>query len=329
MRTLPIILIFALSLSSCFEEDEMVLPHEQGDLEEGQAALGSGYEYQVFFDLFQNTEVSSNLVSEWDLSFESANGGWLIRLNSSKFMVAGNSFDTLFTATLHQSALDMHFDTSDGNPDSTAIGSWFLSAGDSARSHRQVYLVDRGSDHLFKPVGLKKVRFNISGEDYLIRWANTDNSHDTTLLIRRDPSMDRIYLSFDSGIVDIAPLPEAWSLLFSKYTTMLVTDDGENYPYLVMGVLLNSAGVTAALDTIHDFMAMELADTIDLEFTSQADVIGYQWKYYNFDAGFYTIEPDLAYVVKDRDGFYYKLRFSDFYSEEGEKGYPRFEYVRL
>ena len=314
MRTLPIVLIFALSLYSCFEEDMMVLPHEQGDLEEGQAALGPRYEHQVFFDLFQNMEVSSNLVSDWDLSFESANGGWLIRLNSSKFMVAGNSFDTLFTATLLKSALDMRFDTSDGNPDSTAIGSWFLSDGDSARSHRQVYLVDRGSDHQFKPVGLKKVRFDISGKDYLIRLANTDNSHDTTLLIRRDPSMDRIYLSFDSGIVDIAPLPEAWSLLFSKYTTMLVTDEGENYPYLVMGVLLNPAGVTATLDTIHDFMEMELADTIDLEFTNQADVIGYQWKYYNFDAGLYTIEPDLAYVVRDRDGFYYKLRFSDFYN---------------
>jgi len=58
-------------------------------------------------------------------------------------------------------------------------------------------------------------------------------------------------------------------------------------------------------------------------------VIGYEWKYYNFDAALYTIEPGLAYVIRDRDGFYYKLRFIDFYSEGGEKGYPKFEYVRL
>ena len=189
--------------------------------------------------------------------------------------------------------------------------------------------MDRGSDEQFKPVGLKKIRFEISGEDYLVRFANTDNSNDTTLRISRDPSQDKIYFSFENGIVDIAPLFEAWTLLFSKYTTMLVTNEGENYPYLVMGVLLNSNGATASLDTIHDFMDMELADTIDLEFSSRADVIGYDWKYYNFDAGLYTIEPGMAYVIRDRDGFYYKLRFIDFYNDTGEKGYPKFEYVRL
>jgi hypothetical protein len=329
MRILPIILIFTLSLTSCFKEDEMVPAHEQGDMEEGQATLGSDYEHQVFFDLYHNMEVSANLVSDWDLSFESSGGGWVIRLNSSKFMVAGNSFDTTFTADLDQAELEMLFDTSDGNPDSTAIGPWYQSDEDSTWSHQYVYLVDRGSDEQFKPVGLKKIRFEISGEDYLIRFANTDNSNDTTLRISRDPSQDKIYFSFESGIVDIAPLPEAWTLLFSKYTTMLVTNEGDNYPYLVMGVLLNSNGVTASLDTIHDFMDMELADTIDLEFSSRADVIGYDWKYYNFDAGLYTIEPGMAYVIRDRDGFYYKLRFIDFYNDTGEKGSPKFEYIRL
>ena len=70
--------------------------------------------------------------------------------------------------------------------------------------------------------------------------------------------------SFENGIIDIAPLSDSWSLLFSKYTTMLVTDAGELYPYLVMGALLNPNGVAASLDTIHDFMDIQLADTIDL-----------------------------------------------------------------
>ncbi|MEN8229540.1 MAG: HmuY family protein [Bacteroidota bacterium] len=329
MRILILILILTLTLTSCFEEDELVPAHEQGNLEEGQAALGSGYENQVFFDLHGNMEVSSNLISEWDLSFESSSGEWLIRLNSSKFMVAGNSYDTTFAANHNQTDLEMLFDSSDGNPDSTAIGTWFQSDEDSTWSHRHVYLVDRGTDDQFKPVGLKKIRFEISGENYLIRFANPDNSSDTTILISRDPAKARIYFSLENGIVDIAPLPHTWTLLFSKYTTMLVTNEGENYPYLVMGALLNPNGVTAALDTIHNFMDMELADTIDLELSSRTDVIGYEWKYYNFDAGLYTIEPGLAYVIRDRDGFYYKLRFIDFYSDSGEKGYPKFEYIRL
>lgn len=329
MRTVPVILIFALLLYSCFEEDEMVTPHEQGDLKVGLASLGSDYQRQVYFDLNQNKEVASNIVSDWDLSFESSTGGWEIRLNSSKFMYAGNSFDTLFSAELNKEDLDMRFDKSDGNPDSTALGSWYEGSGDTVHTQKFVYLLDLGIDEQFRPVGLKKVQFHISGEDYMVRFANNDNSGDNTVLIQRDPGMDRVYFSFANGIVDIAPHPDTWSLLFSKYTTMLVTNEGEFYPYIVMGALLNPNGVTAALDTIHTFTEIKLADTIDLELTNQADVIGYDWKYYNFDAGLYTIVPGLAYVIKDRDGFYYKLRFSDFYSDQGEKGFPEFEYVRL
>jgi len=329
MRYLFVILLILLSLPSCFKEEEMIPPHEQGDLEEGQAALGSFYESQVYFDLSTNEEVSSSSINDFDLSFESAGGGWLIRLNSAQFMVAGNSGDTLFSADLNMGDLEMKFDQSDGNPDSTAIGNWYEISEDSSWSYRYVYLVDRGSDGQGNPLGQKKVQFDMLGDDFLIRYSDTDNSGDTTVLIGRNPAMDQVYFSFDKGIVDIPPLPELWSLLFSKYTTMLVTDEGDNYPYLVVGVLLNPNGVTAARDSIHDFMEITADDITDLAFTTQTDVIGYDWKYYDFDAGVYTIVPDMNYVIRDRDGFFYKLRFVDFYSDLGVKGYPTFEFVRL
>ena len=329
MRYLSFILLFILTLQSCFEEEAMVPPHEQGDLEEGQAALGPYYESQVYFDLYDNEEVSISSINAFDLSFESSGEGWIIRLNSAQFMLAGNSHDTLFSTDLNMDDLDMRFDTSDGNPDSTAIGKWYEVSEDSTWSHRNVYLVDRGSDREGNSLGQMKVQFGMSGDDYLLRYANTDNSGDTLVLIVRDPAMDQVYYSFDNGIVDIAPQPDQWSLLFSKYTTMLVTDEGDDYPYLVVGILLNPNGVAAALDTIHDFLDMDRDDITDLEYSSTADVIGYDWKYYNFDAGVYTIEPDMNYVIRDRDGFFYKFRFVDFYSDEGVKGYPTFEFVRL
>jgi len=329
MRYLSIILLLMLSLQSCFKEEMMVPPHEQGDLKEGQAALGPYYESQVYFDLYDNEEVSISSINAYDLSFESSGGGWIIRLNSAQFMLTGNSNDTLFSADLNMDDLDMRFDTSDGNPDSTAISKWYEVSEDSIWSHRNVYLVDRGSDREGLSLGQKKVQFGMHGDDYLLRYANTDNSGDTLVSIVRDPAMDQVYYSFDKGIVDIAPLPDQWSLLFSKYTTMLVTDEGDDYPYLVVGILLNPNGVAAALDTIHDFMDMDNDDITELEYSSNADVIGYDWKYYNFDAGVYTIEPDMNYVIRDRDGFFYKLRFVDFYSDEGVKGTPTFEFVRL
>ena len=329
MRYLSFILFFILTLQSCFEEEEMVPPHEQGDLLEGQAALGPYYETQVYYDLNGNEEVTSSSIYDWDLSFESSAGGWIIRLNSAKFMLAGNSNDTLFSAELIMDDLEMKFDKSDGNPDSTAIGKWYEISEDSSWSHRHVYLVDRGSDKEGMTLGQKKVQFDMLGDDFLMRYADTDNIGDTTVLISRDPAMDQVYYSFDNGIVNIAPLPNQWSLLFSKYTTMLVTDEGEDYPYLVVGVLLNPNGIAAARDTIHDFMDIEADSIRGLEYTTQADVIGYDWKYYDFDAGVYTIEPDMNYVIRDKDGFFYKLRFIDFYNDEGVKGYPTFESARL
>ena len=37
------------------------------------------------------------------------------------------------------------------------------------------------------------------------------------------------------------------------------------------------------------------------------------------------MDADKKYVIKLLDGNYYKMRFLDFYSEEGDKGYPSFE----
>ena len=303
--------------------------HDQGITEVGTAAMGSGYTSQIYYDLNGNLEVSSNGIAEWDLCFESTQGGWLIRLNSSKFMHAGNSNDTLFSSLLNEEDLEMVFDASSGNIDSTAIGTWFTETGDSIISLRNVYLVDRGINELNKAVGFKKVQFDVKGNSYLIRYADPDNQNEVIQMIERGENSNRVYFSFENGILEIAPESEQWSLLFSRYTTMLLTTDGEKYPYLVAGVILNPNGVAAALDTIHDFMEMEINDTIDLELSTRSDLIGYDWKYYDFDAAIYTIVPEYMYVLRDRDGFYYKLRFIDFYNSTGEKGYPNFEFIRL
>jgi hypothetical protein len=115
---------------------------------------------------------------------------------------------------------------------------------------------------------------------------------------------------------------------FTRYATMLTTDDGEQYPYLVTGVLLNPYQVSVALDT-SDFFAIELKDTANYTYTGKLDFIGYDWKFYNFDDGVYTIVPGLNYIIRNNDGYHYKLRFTDFYDEFGVKGTISFETAKL
>lgn len=328
MRDLLLLCPWVL-FSGCFQEDTLVPPHEQGNLLEGSVAMGTLYSTQEYYDLHRNEVAASSPVIAWDLSFACSGDDWTIRLNSSKFMVAGNTHDTAFQQVPVADSLEMTFDASNGDPDSTAIDRWVVQSEDTVWSLREVYLVDRGIDDVGKKLGTMKVQFETLGTDYRIRFATPESPFPTTAEIYRDPSMDRVYFSFDNGEVEVAPAPDQWSLLFTKYTTMLVTNEGENYPYIVNGVLLNPRGTAAALDTIHEFSEITLSDTLGLVLTSRADIIGYEWKYYNFDAAVYTIVPGMNYVIRDRDGFYYKLRFVDFYNDTGEKGYPAFEYIRL
>lgn len=327
-KTLTIIsaLVF---LSGCFPEDTIVPPHEPGDLQVGTVSVGTDYRYQSFYDLNTNREVTMNHSADWDLAFESSTNGHRIILNSAKNMYAGNSYDTLFENVISEEGVKMKFDQSDGNPDSTAIGEWYEIIDDTLRSKKEVYIIDRVLDHNGQLTGYKKVQFDIEGDFYVIRHADLDNQNDTVYIIQRDPERNFTCFSFEEGIVEIEPAYNEWSLKFSKYTTMLQTNEGENYPYPVFGALINPYKMAAALDTIHEFSEIVLKDTIDLDLTGNWDVIGYDWKYYNFSQGVYTIVPGYAYVIRDRDGYYYKLRFIDFYNDTGEKGNPEFEFIRL
>jgi len=330
MKFLTTFIILLFALTSCFEEDVMVPPHDPGDLMVGKVELTETYKYQVFFDLETNSTVKQNLISEWDLGFETSDSGWHIILNTSKMMLAGNTGTTDFETVKSSSGLTMNFDPSHGNLDSTAIGNWYNLSGGNPVSLENVYVIDRGTDENYDLAGEKKVTFNFQDENtYVVRFANLNGSGEQTIVIPKDTSVNFVCFSFDKGIVEIEPNKTSWDLQFGKYSTLLFTDVGDPYPYLVTGVLLNPYKTTASLDTIHQFeeVSFEIAEAQDL--VAQRDIIGYEWKEYDFDNGMYQVTPEKIYILKNRIGFYYKMRFIDFYNSTGEKGFPTFEFLRL
>jgi hypothetical protein len=330
MKFLATFLILLFALTSCFEEDEMVIPHDPGDLTVGEVELTETYKYQVFFDLETNTSVKQNIISEWDLGFETADSGWHVILNTTKMMLAGNTGQTDFEKVISSSGLTMNFDPSHGNLDSTAIGNWYTLSEDKPVSLENVYVIDRGTDEDFNVLGEKKVIFNLQDENtYIVRFANLNGSGEQTVVIPKDTLVNFVCFSFEKGIVEIEPNKKTWDLQFGKYSTLLYTDVGDPYPYLVTGVLLNPYKTVAGLDTIHQFdeISFEIAEQQNL--VNQKDIIGYEWKDYDFDNGMYQVNPEKIYILKNRTGFYYKLRFIDYYNSTGEKGYPTFEFLRL
>jgi len=331
-------MVFILALTSCFKEDEKITPHDPGDVETVSIELTNDYRYQVYFDLGEGEVVSTNLKKTWDLGFEGSEKGWKITLNSSNFMLAAKTGLTDLSIPVDTVGLDWNFDASSGNPDTVAIGNWFaFMPPDSVKVYtNEVYVIDRGYDEVGNLRGLKKVQFTeVTDTSYSLSFANLDGSGLFSFTVAKNPFVNNVCFSFDEGgkMVDVEPASEDWDLVFTQYTTLLYTNEGDPYPYLLTGTLSNPAGVTVAQDTVFDFTSLSIQEATQMDYSTAPDEIGYDWKDVVGDVSSgnvsYVIVEGRNYIVRDREGYYYKLRFISFYNNSGEKGYPTFEFARL
>jgi hypothetical protein len=319
-------------LTSCFKEDEKVLPHPAGDVKTDTIEMGVYYKYQVYFDLGTGQAVSSNLKSDFDLGFECGSEGWRVILNTSTFMTAGDAGIISFGQPVDTAGMVFRFDASSGNTDSLALGQWFNVQGDDTVSNQHVYVINRGLDENGFALGMRQLIIDsLAGGTYYFRMANLNGSSPKAYSVSKEEGYNYKYftLKFGGASKYIEPPKEAYDLVFTQYTTLLFTDLGEPYPYLVTGVLLNRNKVEAVKDTLHTFDNVTLSDAMSLDFSRTMDYIGYDWKHYDFDLGSYTVKTNLLYILRDTEGLYYKFRFIGFYNAQGEKGYPVIEFQLL
>ena len=75
--------------------------------------------------------------------------------------------------------------------------------------------------------------------------------------------------------------------------------------------------------------SFQYADALQLPFNKNWNEIGYDWKEYDQNAGRYTIVPNRFYILKTKNGNYFKMRFVDFYDDQGRKGYPKMAWELL
>jgi len=335
-RILLYLLIFSLTLlvSSCFKEDEPVTPHVPGNYITDTIALTDTYKYQVYYNLNDSSVVSSSLKSLWDLGFECSPSGWRIILNSSSFMKSAYLSGQVFGTPADTTGSTWLFNPSDGSADSVAIGKWFTVNGNDTVGTNQLLVIDRGMDENGEPLGFSQMVIDslIRGT-YYFRVAALDGTNPHSYSVTKQNGVNHVLFSISNpSLVISEPKSSSWDLLFSQYTTLLYTDVGDPYPYLVTGVVLNPAFVEVAVDSITPFENINLEKAQAMNFTKQSDRIGYNWKRYDFTAGTYSVNSDLVYIIRDTKGFLYKLRFIGFYkflNRRLQKGYPSFEYQKL
>ena len=309
-----------MSFFSCEKEEIPISPHSPGNIQTNQIELGTDYRFQTFYDLGSNSIVSNNLKTEWDLGFESGIDGYHIILNSSTYSSLAYVDNVSFYDTISTSNLTWNWDNPDGNLDSTAFGDY--------RNKNGFFVYDRGFDLNGNSRGYKKILIDSINEFlYQIIYSNLDNSETNSFNINKDNSVEFTCFSFDLNTVEnIQPPSNDWDLLFTQYTHLY--SDTTTPAYLVTGVVLNSE-VLVAEDNSFSFEEINYSTINQLNFTYNKDAIGFDWKEYNFDAGFYTVNSNLNYIIKDRQQRYFKLRFTDFYNSNGDKGCPTFEIQEL
>jgi len=329
--------IIATVLTSCFKEDDPIQPHPNSTVKQEIIPLTEYYIYQIYFNLATGEQVSTNQKIDFDLSFACDDTATAIRLNTSTFMSAVSTAYTNFEQVNDTSGLKWKFDKSDGNPDSTALYNWISIDGTDTSYLNKVYIVDRGIDEMGFKLGLKKVIFKkLVKNKYYFTYANMDNTEQKEVVIEKNPGFNYIQFSFENGgeIKQVEPESDNWDLVFTQYTTLLYTSEGDPYPYLVTGTLINPTGTEVAFDSTMTFNDVVLDDIYYLDYSANLDAIGYEWKelFGDINGGdfYYKTHSNYNYFIKSKQGIFYKLHFTGFYNTEtGVKGYPTFEFQRL
>lgn len=324
-------------LTSCFKEDERVIPIPPGDVSEVVIEMLPDYSIQTYFDLTNGEVISTNLKDSWDLGLTCKEGDYTLILNTARFIKVAHTGSDNFDVTYTTEGFEWKFDESTGNPSGNAIGKWWDSTVSGPVSKGEVLLVDRGIDAEGLPAGYLKMQplINSSNGEVSVRIANLNGSDERTFSFTKVAGLRYVAMSFEGGqnAVQPEPLLAEWDLLFTQYTTLLFTDVGDPYPYLVTGVLINDSLVSVVMDSVTPFENVTRESAESLILSDRQDVIGYDWKQVNGDVTSgnvtYTAIPEMVYIIKNTDGFFFKLRFIDFYNNLGQKGYPTFEYQKL
>ena len=317
-----------LCIPGCIPGEDPVAPYDRGPVRSATVGMEADYRYQVYFDLGTGSAVSRVSIADWDLGFSSGDSLPLIILNTAKIMAAADAGPVAFDDVTSTTGLLWKHDHPSGHSDSMSIGRWWSADGGfSSRGH--VYVVDRGVNAAGKKLGYRKCMVTGYTRDaYTVRFAELNGANDTTVTIAKNRQANYTGLSFDNGAaIAFEPPAGSWDIVFTRYTHIFY--EPEFTPYSVTGVLLNTAGVEVAVDSLRPFAEIAAADIGRYTFSTSRDAVGYAWKTFYLDRGEFVVNPAIVYILRDMDGFYYKLHFTDFYNGSGEKGFPTFEYQTL
>lgn len=326
-----------LSLTACFKkETPITLP--QGNSQITTCFIGNDYENNVYFDLSSNA-FQIHPSDDWDLRFETADTAWGVFINTgNNLKVYKTDLYSLNDARSKDSNYIKTFpsavDAPEGLARASAIADWRHFKRKGGIDSSGVFVLNlsygKGADYYacFQIL-------SVTNRAYSIAVSRLNQQLIDTIEILKDQTANYSYFSFANGgqlIHNVEPNKTQWDFMFTRYNHnfMGILPNNQPFPYRVAGVLTNRNGVKVAKDSTTGFEKIDASCVPQYAFSSMANAIGYDWKSHAFGAvGNYVVNAKITFIIQDTDGQIYKLRFLDFYNAKAEKGYPKFEFLRI
>lgn len=308
---------------------------------------GPDYPNKVFIDLSANRQTAVNRVN-WDLGFYGGTD-FRVAINSSLTMMARALDKTDLNTVTSADTVGFKNEMVVGPNASTAGMAWIddpagdltktaIAAVSATASENKVYIINRGAANPpndpsapFPTRGWKKIRIVRNGSGYTLQYADISATTFQEIQVAKDDQRLFKYISFDAGAVVVEPQKDRWDIAWTGFTN--ATNFGGGFiPYFFQDVVLqNRNGVetvellTANVGSYENFGATNLAGLV---YSTNQLGIGTKWRSGGGPGSAPAIRSDRFYIIKDKDGNIYKLRFTAL-TQDGQRGRPQIEFALL
>jgi len=335
MKNTMIAAMLIATVAACDEEDTgFLIP--KGEINEVHVE-NSAYTHQTYFDLSSNSEVLSVEIADWDLEVETSGKMEMIKLNPAGSYRVFKTTSTDINDVITLPAIpDWTFDNPSGSITGMSFHNW---------NNNEVYVIGK-KEASFDPtapsiVPFAKISFVKTSNGITVKWKRTDESTVSEFTLKTTSSSHPYtWFSFETKgeATTQPPSPDDYDLIITSYTGA-VSDGAMSYIFELRGALTNRVTGVASYrynpgeaddDEYIEIFNNLTTNNIEVEkYKVEADAIGYDWKSFSRATMSYEIDKSNMFFVRDNDGNNYKLRFTNYYNTNGDKGYISFTYALL
>ncbi len=311
---------------------------------------GANEPNQVYFDFSSNTQKTVQR-DAWDLRFYNGNS-FRVSLNSSIAMAVkqldATDLNAVTTATVQDLLSVVATQTFD--PSNTAFVDDFdgdilhtaIAEVSDSPEQNKVYLLNLGyqvgtdTPNLGSVAikgdlrGWKKIRILKQNGNYLLQYANLDDTTFQEVTISKNSDYNFTFFSFNTNAtVDVEPLKENWDLCFTSFTNEIPNAGTYMYSDFILSNNLQNVKAYEVNTADFSFEDFSKTDIVEGSFLTSQRAVGSSWRVGGGPGTAPQIKTDKFYILKDAEGNYFKIKFLTLTNEEGERGNAQFEYSLL